>query len=54
VGDAASADEPKKRLIDVLRSCPLKDFFTPMERLETTDDLKPAKRNARFIAEREV
>ena len=33
--------KPKERLIDVLRSCPVKDFFKPMERTETTDDLRP-------------
>ena len=43
VGDAVSPDEPRERLIDVLRSCPVKDFFTPMERSETTDDLKPLR-----------
>ncbi|KAB2650274.1 MAG: hypothetical protein DVB32_11180 [Verrucomicrobia bacterium] len=40
VGEAAAPDEPRERLIDVLRSCPVKDFFTPMDRSETTDDLK--------------
>jgi hypothetical protein len=32
-------EQPKERLIDVLRSCPVKDFFVPMERKETTDDI---------------
>ena len=31
----------KKSLVEVLLSCPVKDFFVPMERTETTDDLKP-------------
>ena len=33
--------KPKERLIDVLRSCPVKGFYTPLERVETTDDLPP-------------
>jgi bifunctional DNA-binding transcriptional regulator/antitoxin component of YhaV-PrlF toxin-antitoxin module len=37
----ASRSEPEGSLVDVLLSCPVKDFFTPMERAETTDDLKP-------------
>ena len=41
VGDAVVPAEARERLIDVLSSCPVKDFFTPMERSETTDDLKP-------------
>ncbi len=41
VGDAMVPAEPRERLIDVLASCPVKDFFKPMERSETTDDLKP-------------
>lgn len=32
--------QPKERLIDLLRRCPVKNFFVPMERTETTDDLK--------------
>ena len=28
-------------LRDVLRSCPVKGFFVPMDRTETTDDIKP-------------
>ena len=43
MGEAVSPDEPKESLIDVLRSCPVKDFFTPMERSDTTDDLKPLR-----------
>jgi bifunctional DNA-binding transcriptional regulator/antitoxin component of YhaV-PrlF toxin-antitoxin module len=41
VGDAVVPAEPRERLSEVLRSCPVKDFFKPMERSETTDDLKP-------------
>ena len=33
--------QPKERLIDVLLSCPVKGFYVPMDRTETTDDLKP-------------
>ena len=33
--------KPKRKLIDVLMNCPVKDFFVPMERGETTDDIKP-------------
>jgi hypothetical protein len=31
--------EPKESLVELLRSCPVKGFFTPMARTETTDDL---------------
>ncbi len=34
-------NEAEGTLVDVLLSCPVKDFFTPIERAETTDDLKP-------------
>lgn len=34
-------DDPEGSLVDVLLSCPVKDFFAPMVRNETTDDLKP-------------
>ena len=37
----AAAPAPKERLIDILLSCPVKDWFVPMDRTETTDDLKP-------------
>ncbi len=36
---------PKARLIDVLRSCPVKGFFVPMERTETTDDIQQMRLN---------
>lgn len=36
-----SRGEQEGSLVDVLLSCPVKDFFAPMERNETTDDLKP-------------
>lgn len=32
--------EPQESLVSLLRSCPVKGFFTAMERTETTDDLK--------------
>ena len=41
VEEQPAAGQPKERLIDVLLSCPVKDWFTPMDRTETTDDLKP-------------
>jgi len=28
-------------LVDLLLACPVKDWFTPMDRSETTDDLLP-------------
>jgi hypothetical protein len=43
VGQAAGGGEQKERLIDLLRSCPVKDFFRPLDRAETTDDLKPIR-----------
>ena len=33
--------QPKERLIDLLLNCPVKGFYVPMDRTETTDDLKP-------------
>ena len=36
-----SRAEQEGSLVDLLLSCPVKDFFAPMERNETTDDLKP-------------
>lgn len=41
VGKSAAHGEGNERLIDILRSCPVKGFFTPMERSQTTDDLEP-------------
>ncbi len=41
VGDVVCGGERKERLIDVLRSCPVKDFFVPMDRSDTTGGLKP-------------
>jgi bifunctional DNA-binding transcriptional regulator/antitoxin component of YhaV-PrlF toxin-antitoxin module len=41
VGPAVGRGEQPERLIDLLRSCPVKGFFIPLERSETTDDLKP-------------
>ena len=37
--------EPKESLAALLRSCPVKGFFTPMARTETTDDLNRRSRN---------
>jgi hypothetical protein len=36
-----SSEQPKESLVALLRSCPVKGFFTPMSRTETTDDLQP-------------
>ena len=33
--------EPEQSVLDWLLSCPVKDWYLPMERRETTDDLKP-------------
>jgi hypothetical protein len=33
-------EQPKVSLVELLRSCPVKGFFTPMPRTETTDDLQ--------------
>ena len=41
VDDSIGGTESRERLIDVLLRCPVKDFFVPMERSETTNDLKP-------------
>ena len=41
VGDAVSADEPRERLIDVLRSCPVKDWWVEPDRSERTSMLPP-------------
>jgi hypothetical protein len=32
--------EPQEGLVALLRSCPVKGFFAPMARTETTDDLQ--------------
>lgn len=37
-----SSRRPKERLVDLLLRCPAKGFFTPAERSDTTDDLKPS------------
>lgn len=34
------AVEPNEGLVDLLLSCPVKDFFTPAAQNATTDDLK--------------
>jgi bifunctional DNA-binding transcriptional regulator/antitoxin component of YhaV-PrlF toxin-antitoxin module len=39
--EEAGSEQPREKLIDVLMSCPVKDWFVPMDRTETTDDLKP-------------
>jgi bifunctional DNA-binding transcriptional regulator/antitoxin component of YhaV-PrlF toxin-antitoxin module len=36
----AEGGRPAESLIDVLLDCPVKGFFVPMERTETTDNLK--------------
>ena len=33
--------QPKESLVDLLLNCPVKGFYVPMDRTETTDDLKP-------------
>lgn len=33
--------KPEESLFEVLASCPVKGWFTPMDRSETTDDLQP-------------
>ena len=35
------SEQPKESLVELLRSCPVKGFFTPMPRTETSDDLQP-------------
>ena len=35
-----NAVQPKGSLVALLRSCPVKGFFTPSARTETTDDLQ--------------
>ena len=39
--EADDEDERGERLIDILLNCPVKGWFQPMDRTETTDDLKP-------------
>lgn len=34
-------EEPRKSWVDILLACPVKGWYEPMERSETTDDLKP-------------
>ena len=41
VEEETNAEQTKKSLIDLLLNCPVKGFFVPMDRGETTDDLKP-------------
>ena len=36
VGEAVPPDEPKERLIDVLRNCPVKDWWVEPDRSERT------------------
>ena len=33
--------EPEKSWVDILLACPVKGWYEPSERRETTDDLKP-------------
>jgi len=37
----AAPEQPGQSLVELLRSCPVKGFYTPMPRTETTDDLQP-------------
>jgi AbrB family looped-hinge helix DNA binding protein len=32
---------PNEGLVDLLLACPVKGFFVPLDRSETTDDIKP-------------
>lgn len=41
MANALSEKPPQGRLLELLLNCPVKGFFTPMERQETTDDLQP-------------
>ena len=36
-----SSGKQKQSLVELLRSCPVKGFYTPMTRIDTTDDLQP-------------
>ena len=40
VNDETQA-ESEKSWVDILLACPVKGWYEPMERRETTDDLKP-------------
>ena len=41
MGEAVSPEEPKESLIDVLRSCPVKDWWVEPDRSERTSMLPP-------------
>ena len=41
VGEQPADGQPKESLVDLLLNCPVKGFYVPMDRTETTDDLKP-------------
>lgn len=34
---------PKQSWLDILRACPVKDWYEPAEKVPTTDDLKPVR-----------
>jgi hypothetical protein len=36
-----SPPQQRRPLVDVLRDCPEKDFFRPINWIETTDDIEP-------------
>jgi len=39
ITEPPSASQTKERIIDLLLRCPVKGFYTPTDRAETTDDL---------------
>ena len=41
------ARRPNEGLVDWLLACPVKGFFVPLNRSETTDHIKPPVANAR-------
>ena len=41
VEDQPADGQTKESLVDLLLNCPVKGFYVPMDRTETTDDLKP-------------
>ena len=43
VDGTGTAAQPKTGLVDLLLGCPVKDFFEPMDRTATTDDLNPVR-----------
>ena len=41
VEDQPADGQTKESLVNLLLNCPVKGFYVPMDRTETTDDLKP-------------